>query len=140
MTTTTVRGADILLYANTGTESVPVWTSIGGQQGATITEERDVVEKSNKNSVNQVREFEYGFYQWSISCEGIYVPNDGAWIALVNCIRNAQPILVRIKEQSVYTLQGMALATSQEIDAPYDDNTTYSLELQGTGPLTPNPA
>jgi TP901-1 family phage major tail protein len=140
MTTIAVRGCDILLYVNTGTESIPAWSSVGGQQGATLTEERDVVEKSNKNSVNQVREFGYGFYQWSISCEGMYVPNDGAWIMLTNAIRNAQTVLVRIKEQDVFTLQGLALATSQEIDAPYDDNTTYSLELQGSGPLTPYPA
>lgn len=138
--TVAMRGADIIFYANTGTDATPVWTPIGGQQGATLTEERETVETSNKNSDNTSREFEYGFYQWSISCDGIYVPSDAAWASLKNCIRNAIKVKVRVKEQGSYTLEGLALVTSQEVEGPWDDSATYAVELQGTGILTPNPA
>jgi TP901-1 family phage major tail protein len=138
--TTVVRGIDFLIFANTGTDANPLWTAVGGQQGATLTEERDSIETTNKNSDNTSREYDYGPYGWSIEAEGVYVPNDAAWAVLKNCIRNAIKCKVRIKEAGVYSLEGTVLVTSTETDAPYDDATTYSLELQGSGPLTPNPA
>jgi TP901-1 family phage major tail protein len=137
--TVTVKGVDILLYANTGTDSEPSWTVVGGQQNATLSEERETIETSNKGSDGEAREFESGFFEWKIEADGIYVPNDTAYLAIKNAIRNGTKMKVRIKEDSTYTQEGYVLVTSRELDAPWDDATTYSIELQGTGPITDNP-
>jgi len=133
------KGCDILIYVNTGPLATPVWTAVGGQRGATLSEERDMIDKSNKLSVNRAREYGYGFYSWSISCDGVHIRDETAYNHLRNALRNSVSVKVRIKEQDTYTMEGFALVSSQELDSPYEDEATYSMELQGTGPITQNP-
>lgn len=132
-----VRGVDVLIYVNTGTDTAPVWTVVGGQRNATLSEEAETIDVTTKNSAAQ--EFEYGQYNWKISCDGVYIKDDAAYVALRNAIRQKQKVKVRIKEGDTYTAEGLALVTSNELEAPYDDAATYSVELQGTGLLTENP-
>lgn len=131
-----VKGVDVLIYVNVGDASTPDWKAVGGQQGATLSEERETVEFSNKNSPGRAREFDYGFYQWTLECEGIYVPDDESYAALAAACRNGDKVKVRLKEGDTYSMEGEALVISHELEAPYDDATTYAVELQGTGPLT----
>ncbi|GAB6171992.1 hypothetical protein JCM15765_14700 [Paradesulfitobacterium aromaticivorans] len=130
-----MRGVDILLMANTGTDGAPVWTAVGGQRNATLTEESDTIDVTSKDSVG-VSEFDYGLYSWSISADGLYIPNEAAYLALKNAMRNKAKIKVRIRENGTDEEEGYALVTSRELDAPYEGEATYSLELQGTGALT----
>lgn len=132
-----VKGVDVLIYVNTGTDTMPVWTVVGGQRSATLSEEAETIDVTTKGSIAQ--EFEYGLYNWTISCDGIYIKDDTAYAALRSAIRQQKKVKVRIKEGDVYTAEGLAIVTSSELEAPYDDAATYSVELQGTGPLTENP-
>jgi len=131
------RGVDILIFVNTGTDQSPIWTVVGGQRNATLHEEAETIDVTAKDS--QAQEFEYGPYTWTISCDGIYIKDDEAYIALRNALRQRQKVKVRVKEGETYTAEGLALVTSNDLEAPYNDAATYSLELQGTGPLTENP-
>lgn len=131
-----MRGVDILLFVDTGA-GTPTWTVVGGQRNATLHEEVDTVEMSSKEST--AKEFEYGLGTWTISCDGVYIDSDTAYAELRDAVRNRQKVKVRIKEGATYTAEGDALVTSADLEAPYDGEATYSMELQGTGPLTPNP-
>jgi TP901-1 family phage major tail protein len=139
-----MRGVNVLLLANTGTEAVPVWTPVGGQRGATLTEEVDTIETTSKDSASLMKEFDYAFGSWNISCDGIYIPGEAAYTAIKTAMRTKKRIKVKITEDAdgaggaaaVGVEEGFAIVTSREMDMPYDDSVTYSIELQGTGALT----
>lgn len=135
-----MKGIDILILANTGTDAAPVWTVVGGQRNATLHEENETIDTTAKDSASGVQTFEYGLSTWTISCDGVYVPNDNAYTTLQNAMRNKTKLKVRTKEGDAYTAEGQVLVTSRDLEGPYDGEATYSMELQGTGPLTPNPA
>lgn len=134
-----MRGVDILIFINTGTEETPVWTAAGGQRNATLSETSEAMDVTTKDTGNGAYEYEYGLYGWSISADGVYVPNDVAFQFLKTAMRTRQKVKVRIQEEGTYTEEGIALVTSREVDAPYDDSATYSMEFQGTGKLTEVP-
>jgi len=111
------------------------WKAVGGQRNATINEETDTIETTAKDSPSLAKEYEYGPSGWSISCDGVYVPDDAAYQALKTAQRARAKVKVRIKEGTAYTEEGDALITSRSFQAPYAADATYSLELLGTGPL-----
>jgi TP901-1 family phage major tail protein len=130
------KGVDILLLANTGTEQSPVFTPVGGQRNATLSETNDTFETTNKLSPDRAREFESSFYSWTISADGVHVAGEEAYEKLKECVRTGEKILVQIDDGGLKE-QGLAIVTSRELEGPYDGESTYSMELQGTGPLTP---
>jgi TP901-1 family phage major tail protein len=130
-----MRGVDILLMVNTGTDAVPVWTAVAGQRNATLSEESETIDITSKDSEGAF-EYDYGFYGWTIDADGVYVKNDVGYKELKDAIRNKQKIKVRIQEEGVATEEGMALVTSAEFEGAYDAEVTYSISLQGTGKLT----
>jgi TP901-1 family phage major tail protein len=129
-----VRGADILLLVEGATAGT--YIVVGGQQSATISESVETVETTNKLT-NGFKEFEYGFGEWKISADGIYVTDDAGFEKLKTAMRNKEKIKVRIQEEGQPTEEGTALITSRDLEGKYDDSATYSVELQGTGALTP---
>jgi len=136
-----VRGVDVLIYVSTGTDEQgnPVWTAVGGQRGATLSEEVETIDVTTKNSPEGAREEEPTIYSWSLSCDGVYISDDTALQKLKQTIRQRDKVKVRVKEGDTYTEEGLAIITSLEREAPHDDVATYSVELRGVGPLTENP-
>jgi TP901-1 family phage major tail protein len=130
-----MRGVDILLMVNTGTEAIPTWTAVAGQRNATLAEESETIDITSKDSQGAF-EYDYGFYGWTIDADGVYVKDDAGYQELKDAIRNKQKIKVRIQEEGVATEEGMALVTSAEFEGSYDAEVTYSVSLQGTGKLT----
>jgi TP901-1 family phage major tail protein len=129
-----VRGADILILVEGATPDT--FIVVGGQQSATISESVETVETTNKLT-NGFKEFEYGFGEWKISADGIYVSDDAGFQKLKDAMRAKTKVKVRIKEEGVDVEEGLALITSRDLEGKYDDSATYSVELQGTGALTP---
>lgn len=128
------KGIDILILANTGSEAVPEFTVVGGQRNATLSEENETFETTNKVT-GKAREYEYGLYTWSVSADGVHVRDDVAYQKLVDCIRNQEKVLLQWKDGDVVE-QGLALITSRELEGPYDGEATYTMEFQGTGELS----
>lgn len=131
-------GVDILLYVNTGTDAAPVWTKVGGQRGATLSESNEMIDTSSKDTPKN-KTYEYGLGDWTIGCDGVYVVDETGYEKLKSASRNKEKIKVRMKETGgtgSNADEGMALISSRELDAPYDDTATYSVELQGSGEIT----
>lgn len=136
-----MRGVDILIFVDTDTTgTTPNWVAAGGQRNATLTETSEALDTTTKDTGDGAYEYDYGLYGWSISGDGVYVPNDAAFQHLKTAMRTRKKVKIRIQEEGEYTEEGTALITSLETDAPYDDNATYSMEFQGTGKLTAVPA
>ncbi|OLO40317.1 hypothetical protein BTR23_07460 [Alkalihalophilus pseudofirmus] len=131
------KNVDILILANTGTEETPSFNPVGGQRDASLSEEVDEIDVTTKLSEGGMKEYEYGEGGWSISCDGLHVPSDEAYEVLKNAIREKKKVLVRISENGTSIDEGLALVTSRELSAPRNADTTYSVNLLGTGKLNP---
>jgi TP901-1 family phage major tail protein len=134
-----MRGVDVLIKVNTGTEAVPVWTAVGGQRGATLSEEYDTVDTTTKDGGGW-KEFDLSTGGWTISCDGVLVDGDVGYAALKTAMRSRSKVQVQIintgPATDVELEEGEGWITSHELDMPYDDNVTYAVEIQGTGPLS----
>lgn len=135
-----VKGVDILILVDTGTEGSPQWTPVGGQRNATLSENNDTIEVTHKAS-GGYKEYEYGLGDWTISADGVYISDEAGYMALVDAMRQKKKVKVRWEEAGQAVYEGLALVTSRDLEAPYDGEATYSLELQGTGApvLVPTP-
>lgn len=82
-----------------------------------------------------------GVKSWNMSLEGLTVFDDAGRKAIVKAIADGTFLCAGIYKIDVdgdktkYTClrKGLAIPTSDSIDAPSDDNTTFSVDFQGTG-------
>lgn len=122
-----IRGVDLLLYAGT--------TKIGGQKSTSISMSADTIDASCKDAGDWYINIS-GPKQWSASCDGIVYLNDEGYKAAVNAFMNSTAITAVFKnEAGTINYEGEAYITSLDLDAPYEDLTTYSMELSGAGKL-----
>jgi hypothetical protein len=69
--------------------------------------------------------------------DGLYVPSEATYQALVAANRNGTFILVVRQEEGVDVEQATALVTSISMDAPDNDVSTCSISLTIDGEWTP---
>lgn len=130
-----VKGVDILVLVENPAQS-GTYITVGGQRSATLSESVETIETTHKLT-DGFKEFEYGFGEWKISADGVYIKDDAGFVALRNAMRNKQKVKLRIKEEGADVEEGLALVTSRELEGAYDGEATYSVEFQGTGAITP---
>lgn len=135
-----MKGVDIIVLVNTGDDAEPVWTPVGGQRNATLSESTDTVETTHKLT-GRYKTYDYSHADWTISADGLYIDSDTGYQALVTALREQELVKVRWQEGGTATFEGDALVTSRDLEGPYDGEATYSVEFQGSGDpvLTPTP-
>lgn len=126
-----IAGVDVLLYAKVGAGTSTV---VGGQSGATLNRETNVIEVTSKES--GWAENLSGIKSWSLECEGYVVVSDTAYDALETAWENGDQIDVEIRVPAGNTYAGKAIIAEFPLEAPQDDAMTFSITLQGTGALT----
>lgn len=129
-----INGVDILLFVNTGSPGSPVWEAATGQRGATFDETTDEIDASSKDS--RSKRVLAGRYGSTISMDGLYVPSEATYQALVAANRNGTFILVVRQEEGVDVEQATALVTDISMDAPDNDVSTCSISLTIDGEWT----
>lgn len=140
---TKVRGVDILVMVDLDALlatpiGTPEWEAIGGQQSATFSEEVEAIDTTSKDNNDGGYDYEAGLYGWTVSADGLYVKNNVAYSALKTAMRQGKKVKIRIQEEGQPVEEGLALVTSRELEAGYDEMATYSVEFQGIGvPTTP---
>ncbi|MBY6278015.1 phage tail tube protein [Symbiobacterium thermophilum] len=133
-----MKGVDILILVDVGTDGSPNWKPVGGQRGATLSESVDTIETTHKAS-GGYKQYEAGLVDWTISCDGVYIPDDDGYKALVDALRQRKKVKVRWQEAGQTAYEGLAIVTSRDLEGPHDGEATYSMELQGVGAPTPVP-
>lgn len=129
-----VRGVDIVVMVNISEDDqTENWIAAGGQQNATLSETSEAIDATAKDSERGAYQYEYGLYGWTISADGLYVPDNEAFSYLRQAMRERKKVKVQIMEEDVPTEEGLALVSSLELEAPYDGMATYTMEFQGTG-------
>lgn len=128
------KGVDFVIKIEDS--SVPgTYNILGGQRGATLNRSSETIDITTKSSSGW-RENEASIREWSIEADGLLIEDDTAYTELENCYMNGTKVLVELVTAAGNTYEGEALITDFPIEAPYDDAATYSVTLQGTGPLT----
>jgi TP901-1 family phage major tail protein len=127
-----VAGVDVLLYAST--DGGTTKQVVGGQSGATLNRETNIIEVTSKES--GWAENLSGVKSWSIECEGYVVVDDTAYTALETAWENGEEIDVEIVVPSGSTYSGKALIGEFPLEAPQDDAMTFSITLTGSGALS----
>jgi TP901-1 family phage major tail protein len=126
-----MNGTDVLLLANTGTPSVPVYTVVGSQRDATIEETSDTVDVSSKDS--RAQRVLPGRYASTISLDALYVPDDEAYLTLQDANRNGDLILVAQQENDVVTEIASAKIDSISKKFPDQGEATISISMTVDG-------
>lgn len=121
-----VAGVDVLLYVGTAV--------VGGQSGATLNRETNIIEVTSKES--GWAENLAGVKSWSIECEGYVVVSDTSYTQLETAWEAGDELEVEIRVPSGNTYKGKALIAEFPLEAPQDDALTFSITLQGSGALT----
>ena len=129
------RGVNFLLYVNTGTDATPVWTKVAGQKGGTLNRGYDTIDITSKDNSGWQDE-EYGNANWSIEADGLLVEDDAGFLALEAAFEGADYVKVRFQTQAGNKYEGSAIISDFNVEAPYDDQATYSLTLNGKGAYT----
>lgn len=132
-------GVKFLVYVNTGTVALPVYTKIGGQRGATLNRTAETVDTTSKDS-NNWRQSEYSIREWSIDFDGLLVESDIAFAEFEDALMNQVKLMVQFETAAGNKYEGTALLTDFPIEGPYDGEATYSGTLMGDGEPVKIPA
>ncbi|HET6494833.1 MAG TPA: phage tail tube protein [Thermoleophilia bacterium] len=91
------NGADVLGFVNTGTSASPVWVEVLSQTGIDLSENRALIDFSNKTSGDSTRNAP-GRYSASIALNGFFVEGDATLEILYDSVRNGVlfELLIRI--------------------------------------------
>ena len=126
------RGVNFLLFVNTGTEESPIYTKVAGQKGGTFNRSTDTIDLTSKDNYGWQDE-DYGIASWSIEADGLLVEDDLGYQALEDAFENKEIVLVRWQTAAGTKYEGDAIITDFSSEAPYDDQATYSVTLNGKG-------
>lgn len=116
--------------------------ALAGQQGLTWTVEAETSETATKDGSGDWNVSTAGVKSWSASTDGLWMPDDEGRKQVVKALRDGTYVCVGMYERQtidngvkyVPIRKGLAIVTSDELEAPNDDNTTYSAEFTGSGP------
>lgn len=122
---------------------VSVWDATGskllaikGQKSLKLNRKADSIDITTKDDDDWKSKMA-GMKEWGLDTDGIYVTSDESHRELSNAFENSSPVLIKITNKKTISdmFGGLASITDYSFEAPYDDAMTYSLSLEGMGPL-----
>ena len=124
-----------LLKINTGTAAVPVWTTIGGQRGASLKRTADEIDVSDKVSGGW-KAVKAGLRSWGIDLDGLVVLSDVGLQALEQGFMEGVEINVLLLYPDGTVQTGWGSVTDFSLDTPHDGEATLKGTIGGNGELT----
>lgn len=119
-----MNGADFLVLINTGTDEVPVYEVVGCQRDATIDETTAEIDASCKTSRNT--RVLPGRYKATLTLDGLYVPDDDAYVALADAMRDGTFVTLVKQYDGNVTESAAAVITSLSESHPDQDVSVIS--------------
>ena len=136
---TPIRGKDVMLYVNTGTAQLPVWTAVCSSTGHTLNITTELLDARTKCDGDWAIKLPGGIKSWSVDFDALdtsgqtFTPHDLiAWQ-----LENRQ-FMVRLRSNATGSTgyQGTVMIESSSLSAPVDGWSSINLSVQGTGALT----
>jgi predicted secreted protein len=150
-----IRGRDLMLFRNTGTEAAPVWVALGAATSHSLSIQADNSDISNKDTAQFKTVLPGGNLTWTISADCMYKLDDAdelvtdiiegnVYMVCFGIIKNPSSSGAKPPEGwqplAGNCYMGQAFLQSFEVNAPYEGQATYSAQFQGSGPLQKMPA
>src|SRR5699024_4087085 len=132
-----MKGLDVLIKVNVGTEETPEYVAVGAQRGASLSRSAETLDKTSKDS-DGWQESLAGLKSWTISTDGLLILDDEGYEALENAYMMSENVLIQFSTKSGAMFEGVAIITAIDLDAPYDDLISYTSEFQESGALKKN--
>ncbi len=129
-----VKGTDVYLKVNTGTEGSPVWTKVGGQKDATFDRGSGTIDVTDKDSQGWEENLP-GNRNWSISFESFIIEDDAGFLEIEDAFDNQTQKQFQIITPG-YAYMGKATVEALSMAGPNADAGTFSFTLKGTGSLS----
>lgn len=116
--------------------------AVAGQQGLSFNLNQDTTEAATKDDAIGGWKLRFASNKdWDASIDGLYSPDDEATKTVAKaladgtylCLKICKRIRSTTNTKYVPLRMGLAIVTSDTFEAPNDDNTTYSMEFQGSG-------
>lgn len=130
----TLRGEAVLLYVNTGSISVPVYTALGSDQSCTLNCTASMIDRADKSDAGWPNNI-MGKREWNVSANGIHVETDAAFDALRASWMNQETILIKVKTINGNQFTGDAGVTNLSYTAPTNDVVKLTMTLNGASAL-----
>ncbi|XCA82857.1 phage major tail protein, TP901-1 family [Exiguobacterium mexicanum] len=108
---------------------------LAGQRNASLGRSAESIDATSKDTEGFWNESLPGFKSYTIDADGAYVESDAAYEELETAFLNSENIDVYLEMPSGKRYEGNCTITDFSLDLPYDDLVTYSISLQGNGPL-----
>ena len=116
---------------------------IAGQRGASLSRSAETIDVTTKDGDLWSASIA-GFKSWSVDCDGAWIQGDQSQAKLNKAFLAGEEVKVTVymnvsgsdgSWESEEKFSGQAIITDYSFDLPYDDLASYSISLQGTGPL-----
>lgn len=130
-----IDGAAVLVLVNLGDDVTPNWTPVAEQTNLSTESTRNLIEASSKDS--NATKWIYGKQDDTVSLEALYVPNDAAFKALEDAMKNKESVVLRRTENGTDIEEATALVSTISKEWPDNDASTVSVEFQLDEPWTP---
>lgn len=127
-------GKDYLLYVNTGTVEVPVWSVVGGQRSTSLSRSADEIDCSHKTSGGW-KITKAGLRSWSMELESVVVLSDEGAAAMDYAFENGKEVNCKFVYPNSDEFVGWGSVTDYSMETPHDDVATISCTISGNGPL-----
>lgn len=127
-------GKDYLLYVNTGTVTVPVWTLVGGQRDSSLN--RKSTSTVGNNIGSPWTTVTPGLLSWSVDLSGLVMLNDAGCNALEAAFVAQVDVEIKFLYPSLQYRTGNVLVTEFSIDNPHDGEAVLKGTLIGDGALS----
>ena len=132
-----VKGIDVYLKVNTGTEGSPVWTKVGGQKDASFDRGQSTIDVTDKDSEGN-EEHLTGIKNWSLSFDAFLIEDNEYWLDIEDSFDAQTQLLYQIITPA-HTYTGTATVESLSMSGPLADAGVVSFTLKGTAALTKGP-
>jgi len=133
-TSVATLGKDYLLYVNTGTAAVPIWTLIGGQRGGSLGRSADSIDVSSKTS-NGWKSALAGLRSWSVDLDGLVMLQDLGLQVLDQAFMAGSEVNIRFVYPDATFQGGWGSITDFSLDAPHDGEASLKGTIEGNGAL-----
>lgn len=130
-----IDGAAVLVLVNLGDDVTPNWMPVAEQTNLSTESTRNLIEASSKDSDHT--KWIYGKQDDTVSLEALYVPNDAAFKALGDAMKNKKTVVLRRTENGTDIEEATALVSTISKEWPDNDASTVSVEFQLDEPWTP---
>ena len=126
------QSTGINFYVSMDVDGVQV--KIGGQRGATLNRSADTTDRTTKDTEGWKSNGQ-SFKEWSIEADGLLIESDAGFLALEDAFDEGLEVDVELITASGSRYYGKAIVTDLPIEAPHDDEATYSVTFLGQGKL-----